>query len=132
MRRNIIFRGREPQSGVWYTGSLVANANAALIVTFGGHSIMAIEVDPDTVQQMTNCYHHRCVVWESDVYADPARPDLRYAVHYDVLRDEFRIFLPDEVDKTRLSAPLALYLAEHPELEYVCNIIDLTDNTDKP
>lgn len=132
MRRNIIFRGREPQSGTWHTGSLVANDHAALIVNLGGHSIEATEVDPDTVQQLTNCYHHGRDVWEGDVYADPARPGERYIVHYDIVRDEFRIALPDEDHKTRLSMPLMYYLAEHPELEYVCNIIDLTDNTDKP
>ena len=132
MRRNIIFRGREPQSGVWHTGSLVTNAHTALIVNLGCHSIDAIQVDPDTVQQMTNCYHNGRTVWEGDVYADPARPDLRYIVHYDIVRDEFRIALPDEGHKTRLSMPLAYYLAGHDELEYVCNILDLTDNTDKP
>lgn len=132
MRRNIIFRGRESQSGVWCTGSLVANANAALIVNLGGHSIDAIEVDPDTVQQMTNCYHHGRYVWEGDVYANPEKPGERYIVHYDIVRDEFRIALPDEVDKTRLSMSLVYYLAGHDELEYVGNIIDLTDNTDKP
>ena len=134
MRRNIIFRGREPQSGVWRTGSLVTNANAALIVNLGGNSIDAIEVDPDTVQQMTNCYHHGHYVWEGDVFADPAKPDERYTVHYDIIRDEFRISLSHEVDKTRRSMSISLgyYLAEHPELEYMGNIIDLTDNTDKP
>ena len=132
MRRNIIFRGREPQSGVWLTGSLVANANAALIVNLGGHSIEATEVDPDTVQQMTNCYHHGRDVWEGDVYIDPTKPGERYIVHYDIVRDEFRIALPDEGHKTRLSMPLVYYLAGHDELEYVGNIIDLDDNTDKP
>ena len=131
MNRNIIFRGREPQSGAWHTGSLVTNANAALIVNLGGTTIDTIQVDPDTVQQMTNTRHGGRIVWEGDVYADPARPDLRYIVHYDIVRDEFRIALPDEGHKTRLSMPLAYYLAGHDELEYVGNIIDLTDNTDK-
>ena len=132
MRRNIIFRGREPQSGVWHTGSLVTNANAALIVNLGGTTIDTIQVDPDTVQQMTNCYHHGRYVWEGDVYIDPDKPGLRYTVYYDILRDEYRIFVPASADQPRLSASLVYYLARHDELEYVCNIIDLTDNTDKP
>lgn len=132
MRRNIIFRGREPQSGVWRTGSLVTNAHAALIVNLGCHSINAIQVDPDTVQQMTNCYHHGRYLWEGDVFANPEKPGERYTVHYDILHDEFRIALLDEVGKTRFSMSLVYYLATHPELEYMGNIADLTDNTDKP
>ena len=130
MRRNIIFRGREPQSGVWRTGSLVTNANAALIVNLGGNSIDAIEVDPDTVQQMTNCYHHGRYVWEGDVFATLANPDKRYTVYYDVVFDAFRIRWRDS--KTTSTAPLAAFLAEHPKMVYVGNIIDLDDNTDKP
>ena len=130
MNRNIIFRGREPQSGVWYIGCLVTNAHAALIVTFGGHSIMAIEVDPDTVQQRTNCYHHGRDIWEGDIYADPAKPGERYTVYYDVVFDAFRIRWSDS--KTARTAPLAAFLAERPEMIYMGNIIDLTDNTDKP
>lgn len=132
MRRNIIFRGREPQSGCWRTGSLVANDHTALIVKLCGHSIDAIEVDPDTVQQMTNCYHHGRDVWEGDVYINPDKPGEHYKVHYDIIRDEFRIFVPASDDQPRLSASLMYYLARHDELEYVCNILDLTDNTDKP
>ena len=130
MRRNIIFRGREPQSGVWHTGSLVTNANAALIVNLGGTTIDTIQVDPDTVQQMTNCYHHRRVVWEGDVFTTLANPDKRYTVYYDVVFDAFRIRWSDS--KTTSTAPLAAFLAERPEMIYMGNIIDLTDNTDKP
>ena len=130
MRRNIIFRGREPQSGVWHTGSLVTNTNTALIVNLGCHSIDAIQVDPDTVQQMTNCYHHGRVVWEGDVFTTIANPDKRYTVYYDVVFDAFRIRWSDS--KTASSAPLAAFLAERPEMIYMGNIIDLTDNTDKP
>ena len=132
MNRNIIFRGREPQFGGWVTGCLVANCRVAYIVTLGGYSLEATEVDPDTVQQRTNCYHHGRDVWEGDIYADPAKPGERYTVHYDILCDEFRIFVPTSANPTLLSAPLVYYLATHPELEYVGNIIDLTDNTDKP
>ena len=130
MNRNIIFRGREPQSGVWRTGSLVTNAHTALIVNLGCHSIDAIQVDPDTVQQMTNCYHHGRVVWEGDVFTTIANPDKRYTVYYDVVFDAFRIRWSDS--KTASSAPLAAFLAERPEMIYMGNIIDLTDNTDKP
>ena len=127
MNRNIIFRGKELATGAWYEGYFVRNFPGAIIVKIGDYSITGTEVDPDTVQQMTNCYHHGRNVWEGDIYADPARPDLRYTAYYDILCDAFRITLPDEVDKTRLAAPLALYLAEHPELEYVGNILDITD-----
>ena len=130
MTRNIIFRGREPQSGVWHTGSLVANDHAALIVNLSGTTIDAIEVDPDTVQQMTNCYHHGRYVWEGDVFATHARPGERYTVYYDIVRDEFRIRWSDS--KTTSTAPLVAFLAECPEMIYMGNIIDLTDNTDKP
>lgn len=130
MNRNIIFRGREPQSGVWRTGSLVINAHTALIVNLGCHSIDAIQVDPDTVQQMTNCYHHRRDVWEGDVFTNIANPDKRYTVYYDVVFDAFRIRWSDS--KTASTAPLAAFLAEHPEMIYMGNIIDLDDNTDKP
>ena len=130
MRRNIIFRGREPQSGVWHTGSLVTNTNAALIVNLGGTTIDTIQVDPDTVQQMTNTRHGGRIVWEGDVYASPARPDLRYTVCYSPVYDGFRIRWSDDKGTHRES--MAYYLATHPELEYVCNIIDLTDNTDEP
>ena len=130
MNRNIIFRGREPQSGVWRNGSLVTNAHAALIVNLGCHSIDAIQVDPDTVQQMTNCYHHRRVVWEGDVFTNIANPDKRYTVYYDVVFDAFRIRWSDS--KTTSTAPLAAFLAERPEMIYMGNIIDLDDNTDKP
>lgn len=132
MNRTILFKAKTLIGRELRTGSLIQTGHTAVIVNLGDNSIDAIEVDPDTVQQMTNCYHHGRYVWEGDIYADPARPDLRYTVYYDILCDAFRITLPDEVDKTRLAAPLALYLAEHPELEYVCNIADLTDNTDKP
>ena len=130
MNRNIIFRGREPQSGVWHTGSLVTNTNAALIVNLGGTTIDTIQVDPDTVQQMTNTRHGGRIVWEGDVYASPATPDVRYTVYYDVVFDAFRIRWSDS--KTASTAPLAAFLAERPEMIYMGNIIDLTDNTDKP
>ena len=125
MNRNIIFRGREPQLGVWCTGCLVANARGTLIVTLGGHSIEATEVDPDTVQQMTNCYHHGRDVWEGDVYADPAKPDERYTVYYDVVFDAFRIRWSD--DKGTHSELMAQFLATYNHYKYVGNIIDLTD-----
>ena len=131
MRRNIIFRGREPQSGVWHTGSLVTNTNTALIVNLGCHSIDAIQVDPDTVQQMTNCYHHGRVVWEGDVFTTIANPDKRYTVYYDVVFDAFRVRYTDGNNRPK-SEPLGLFLASHPSFEYMGNIIDLTDNTDKP
>ena len=130
MRRNIIFRGREPQSGVWHTGSLVTNANAALIVNLGGTTIDTIQVDPDTVQQMTNTRHGGRIVWEGDVYINPDKPGERYTVYYDVVFDAFRIRWSDS--KTARTAPLAAFLAERPEMIYMGNIIDLTDNTDKP
>ena len=130
MRRNIIFRGREPQSGVWRTGSLVTNANAALIVNLGGTTIDTIQVDPDTVQQMTNTRHGGRIVWEGDVYASPATPDVRYTVYYDVVFDAFRIRWSD--DKGTHSERMAQFLATYNHYKYVGNIIDLTDNTDKP
>ena len=132
MNRNILFKAKTLIGRELRIGSLIQSGDSAVIVNLGGNSIDAIEVDPDTVQQMTNCYHHGRYVWEGDVFADPAKPDERYTVHYDIIRDEFRIALPDEGHKTRLSMPLVYYLAEHPELEYMGNIIDLTDNTDKP
>ena len=130
--RTIIFKAKTLISRELRMGSLIQSGDSAVIVNLGGNSIDAIEVDPDTVQQMTNCYHHGRYVWEGDVYADPDKPGERYTVYYDIVRDEFRSVLPDEGHKTRLSMPLVLYLAEHPELEYACNILDLTDNTDKP
>lgn len=128
--RTIIFKAKTLISRELRMGSLIQSGDSAVIVNLGGHSIDAIEVDPDTVQQLTNCYHHGRSVWEGDVYASPATPDVRYTVYYDVVFDAFRIRWSDS--KTTSSAPLAALLAEHPELEYVCNIIDLTDNTDKP
>ena len=112
-------------------GSLIQSGNSAVIVNLGGNSIDAIEVDPDTVQQMTNCYHHGRTVWEGDVYADPARPDLRHTVYYDVVFDAFRVRYTDGNNRPK-SEPLGLFLASHPSFEYMGNIIDLTDNTDKP
>ena len=134
MTRNILFKAKTLIGRELRIGSLIQSGDSAVIVNLGGNSIDAIEVDPDTVQQMTNCYHHGRYVWEGDVFADPAKPDERYTVHYDIIRDEFRISLSHEVDKTRRSMSISLgyYLAEHPELEYMGNIIDLTDNTDKP
>ena len=129
--RAILFKAKTLIGRELRMGSLIQSGNSAVIVNLGGNSIDAIEVDPDTVQQMTNCYHNGRYVWEGDVYADPAKPDLRYTVYYDILRDEYRITLPDEVDKTRYSMSLVYYLARHDELEYVGNIADLTDNTDK-
>ena len=112
-------------------GSLIQSGNSAVIVNLGGNSIDAIEVDPDTVQQMTNCYHNRRTIWEGDIYADPARPDLRHTVYYDVVFDAFRVRYTDGNNRPK-SEPLGLFLASHPSFEYMGNIIDLTDNTDKP
>ena len=112
-------------------GSLIQSGNSAVIVNLGGNSIDAIEVDPDTVQQMTNCYHNRRTVWEGDIYADPAKPGERYTVYYDVVFDAFRIRYTDGNNRPK-SEPLGLFLASHPSFEYMGNIIDLTDNTDKP
>ena len=129
MNRNIIFRGRELATGAWYEGFFVRNFPGAIIVKVGDYSITGTAVDPDTVQQLTNCYHHGRSVWEGDVYAAPTRPDHRFQVYYDVVFDAFRIRWSDS--KTTSTAPLVALLAEHPELEYVGNIIDLDDNTDK-
>lgn len=130
MTRNIIFRGRELATGAWYEGYFVHNFPDAVIVKVGAYSITGTAVDPDTVQQMTCTIHNGREVWEGDVFADPARPDLRYAVCYSPVYDGFRIRWSD--DKGIHREPMAYYLATHPELEYVGNILDLTDNTDKP
>lgn len=129
MNRNILFKAKTLIGRELRIGSLIQSGDSAVIVNLGGNSIDAIEVDPDTVQQMTNCYHHGRSVWEGDVYAAPARPDHRYQVYYDVVFDAFRVHWSDS--KTTSTAPLVALLAEHPELEYVCNIIDLDDNTGK-
>lgn len=130
--RTIIFKAKTLIGRELRIGSLIQSGDSAVIVNLGGNSIDAIEVDPGTVQQMTNCYHHGRYVWEGDVYINPDKPGERYTVHYDIIRDEFRIFVPASADQPRLSASLVYYLARHDELEYVCNILDLTDNTDKP
>ena len=130
MTRNILFKAKTLIGRELRMGSLIQSGDSAVIVNLGGNSIDAIEVDPDTVQQMTNCYHHGRSVWEGDVYADPARPDLRHTVYYDVVFDAFRIHWSDS--KTTSSAPLAAFFAERREMVYVGNIIDLDDNTDKP
>ena len=130
MNRNIIFRGRELATGAWYEGFFVRNFPGAIIVKVGDYSITGTAVDPDTVQQMTCTIHNGREVWEGDVFADPARPDLRYTVCYSPVYDGFRIRWSDDKGTHRES--MAYYLATHPELEYVGNIIDLTDNTDKP
>ena len=128
--RAILFKAKTLIGRELRMGSLIQSGNSAVIVNLGGNSIDAIEVDPDTVQQMTNCYHNRRTVWEGDVFADPARPDLRYTVCYSPVYDGFRIRWSDDKGTHRES--MAYYLATHPELEYVCNILDLTDNPDKP
>ena len=128
--RAILFKAKTLIGRELRMGSLIQSGNSAVIVNLGGNSIDAIEVDPDTVQQMTNCYHNRRTVWEGDVFANPARPDLRHTVYYDFFFDAFRIRWSDS--KTASSAPLAAFLAERPEMIYMGNIIDLTDNTDKP
>ena len=69
-------------------------------------------------------------MWEGDVFADPAAPEQRYIVCYSPVFDGFRIRWRDDKGTHRES--MAYYLATHPELEYVGNIIDLDDNTDKP
>lgn len=130
MNRNILFKAKTLISSELRMGSLIQSGNSAVIVNLGGNSIDAIEVDPDTVQQMTNCYHNGRTVWEGDIYADPARPDLRYTVYYDVVFDAFRVLWRDS--KTTSTAPLVALLAERPEMIYMGNIIDLDDNTDKP
>ena len=130
MNRNILFKAKTLIGRELRIGSLIQSGDSAVIVNLGGNSIDAIEVDPDTVQQMTNCYHHGRTVWEGDIYADPAKPDERYTVYYDVVFDAFRIRWSDS--KTTSTAPLVALLAGHPELEYMGNIIDLDDNTDKP
>ena len=127
--RAILFKAKTLIGRELRMGSLIQSGNSAVIVNLGGNSIDAIEVDPDTVQQMTNCYHNRRTVWEGDVFANPARPDLRHTVYYDVVFDAFRIRWSDS--KTASSAPLAAFLAERPEMIYMGNIIDLTNNTDK-
>lgn len=128
--RTIIFKAKTLIGRELRIGSLIQSGDSAVIVNLGGNSIDAIEVDPDTVQQMTNCYHHGRYVWEGDIYADPAKPDERYTVYYDVVFDAFRVRWSDS--KTASTVLLAAFLAKHPEMVYVCNIIDLTDNTDKP
>ena len=125
MNRNIIFRGRELATGAWYEGYFVRNFPDAFIVKIGDYSITGIAVDPDTVQQMTCTIHDGRPVWEGDVFADPAAPEQRYTVHYSLTYDGFRIRWRD--DKGIHMEPMMLFLATHPELEYVGNIIDLTD-----
>ena len=129
--RAILFKAKTLIGRELLMGSLIQSGNSAVIVNLGGNSIDAIEVDPDTVQQMTNCYHNRRTVWEGDVFANPARPDLRHTVYYDVVFDAFRVRYTDGNNRPK-SEPLGLFLASHPSFEYMGNIIDLTDNTDKP
>ena len=129
--RAILFKAKTLIGRELRMGSLIQSGNSAVIVNLGGNSIDAIEVDPDTVQQMTNCYHNRRTVWEGDVFANPARPDLRHTVYYDVVFDAFRVRYTDGNNRPK-SEPLGLFLASHPSFEYMGNIIDLTDNTDKP
>ena len=130
MNRNIIFRGRELATGAWYEGFFVRNFPGAIIVKVGDYSITGTAVDPDTVQQMTCTIHNGREVWEGDVFADPARPDLRYTVCYSPVDDGFRIRWSD--DKGTHSERMAQFLATYNHYKYVGNIIDLTDNTDKP
>lgn len=130
MTRNILFKAKTLIGRELRMGSLIQSGNSAVIVNLGGNSIDAIEVDPDTVQQMTNCYHHGRDVWEGDVFTNIANPGKRYTVYYDVVFDAFRIRWSDS--KTASTAPLAAFLAERPEMIYMGNIIDLDDNTDKP
>ena len=129
--RAILFKAKTLIGRELLMGSLIQSGNSAVIVNLGGNSIDAIEVDPDTVQQMTNCYHNRRTVWEGDVFANPARPDLRHTVYYDVVFDAFRVRYTDGNNRPK-SEPLGLFLASHPSFEYMGNILDLTDNTDKP
>lgn len=130
MRRNILFKAKTLISRELRMGSLIQSGDSAVIVNLGGNSIDAIEVDPDTVQQLTHCYYNGRTVWEGDVFANPANPGKRYTVYYDIVFDAFRIRWRDDKGTHRES--MAYYLATHPELEYVGNIIDLDDNTDKP
>ena len=125
MNRTILFKAKTLIGRELRTGSLIQTGRTAVIVNLGDNSIDAIEVDPDTVQQMTNCYHHGRYVWEGDIYADPARPDLRYTVYYDVVFDAFRIRWSD--DKGTHSERMAQFLATYNHYKYVCNIADLTD-----
>ena len=120
--RTIIFKAKTLISRELRMGSLIQSGDSAVIVNLGGNSIDAIEVDPDTVQQMTNCYHHGRTVWEGDIYADPAKPDERYTVYYDVVFDAFRIRYTDGNNRPK-SEPLGLFLASRPSFEYVGNII---------
>ena len=128
--RTIIFKAKTLISRELRIGSIIQSGDSAVIVNLGGNSIDAIEVDPDTVQQMTHCYYKMRHVWEGDVFADPANPGKHYTVYYDVVFDAFRTRWSDS--KATSSAPLAAFFAEHPKMVYMGNIIDLDDNTDKP
>ena len=130
MNRNILFKAKTLKGRELRIGSLIQTGHTAVIVNLGGTTLEATEVDPDTVQQMTNYYYQMRQVWEGDVFANPAKPGKRYTVYYDVVFDAFRIRWSDS--KTASTAPLAAFLAERPEMIYMGNIIDLTDNTDKP
>lgn len=130
MNRNIIFKAKTLKGRELRMGSLIQTGNTAVIINLGCTTLEATEVDPDTVQQMTNCYHHGRVVWEGDVFTTMASSGKRYTVYYDVVFDAFRIRWSDS--KTASTAPLAAFLAERPEMIYMGNIIDLDDNTDKP
>ena len=130
MNRNILFKAKTLKDRELRIGSLIQTGCTTVIVNLGGTTLEATEVDPDTVQQLTNCYYKMRHVWEGDVFATLANPDKRYTVYYDVVFDAFRIRWSDS--KTTSTAPLAAFLAEHPKMIYMGNIIDLDDNTDKP
>lgn len=129
MNRTILFKAKTLIGRELRTGSLIQTGHTAVIVNLGDNSIDAIEVDPDTVMQMTNTRHGGRLVWEGDVYASPATPDVRYTVYYDGVFDAFRIRWSD--DKGTHSERMAQFLATYNHYKYVGNIIDLTDDTDK-
>lgn len=120
--RAILFKAKTLIGRELRMGSLIQSGNSAVIVNLGGNSIDAIEVDPDTVQQMTNCYHNGRTVWEGDIYADPAAPANPCQVYYDTVYDAFRVRYTDGNNRPK-SEPLGLFLASHPSFEYVGNII---------
>jgi hypothetical protein len=125
MNKTILFKAKTLVGRELRIGSLIQTGHTAVIVNLGGSSIGAIEVDLDTVMQMTNTRHGGRYVWEGDVYASPATPDVRYIVYYDVAFDAFRIRLSD--DKGTHSECMAQFLATYNHYKYVGNIIDLTD-----